>query len=92
MLSYYNDNSLKQRFGYKKNFNRDSDIFNLYLNGKSISEISSEINLKYNEDLDYGNIKKIVTQMKKIRAMGGGKLLTSKTKIGRRNRGLADLF
>lgn len=42
-------------------FKRDTMIYKLAIDGKSIEEICNTIRQKYGEDLDYGHIKKIVS-------------------------------
>ena len=63
------------KFRKWENFDRDSKIYNLYIQGRTISEIWSII-LKENEtDLDFGNIKKIISSFPK---KAGFKKVTSR--------------
>lgn len=80
----YEDEGLvvKKKFAYRKNFSRDSDIVNLYQKGHTISEIWAEIKDKHNQDMDFGNIKKVVSQAKQEFKTKGPKLRTSNFKVG----------
>lgn len=69
------------KFKLWKNFERDSRVYELYSQGKTLGEIDKAINAEYKDDLDYGNIKKIVsTYRKKMGLPKGGKLITSPIK------------
>jgi hypothetical protein len=60
-----------------KNFDRDSKIYLLYEQENTITEISKKMLKEDGVDLDYGNIKKIVTTYrKKLGLPKGGKLIT----------------
>lgn len=67
----YEKEPSRHKFGYRKNFNRNYDIYRLYgLTGKGMSKevlesICKEIRVKYKEDLPNENIKKIISEMKK---------------------------
>lgn len=63
-----------KKYGYEKTrkkkskkFNRNLEIYDLKKSGKTIQEIDSITNKKYGQDLDYGNIKTIISNQKKIR-------------------------
>lgn len=72
------------KFKLWKNFERDSKVYALSEQGATIEEISSELK-KDGYDLDYGNIKKIVsTYRKKLGLPKSGKLITSSVKVNRR--------
>lgn len=75
----------KPKFKEQKNLDRDGKVYALYEQGKTIAEISSQIFEEDGVDLDYGNIKKIVsTYRKKFGLPRGGKLVTSRTKTNNR--------
>ena len=69
---------VKKKFSRRKNFDRGYDILNLYKNDYANDEIIRIINQKYNQFLDPGNIKKIVSVMGKEFGVKGKKLRTSK--------------
>lgn len=73
----------KGKFKEWKNIDRDAKIYTLSEQEKTIDEISSVL-LKDGVDLDYGNIKKIVSTFKKKMKIKkvGKKLFTSKIKHG----------
>ncbi|OHB09390.1 MAG: hypothetical protein A3I86_01615 [Candidatus Zambryskibacteria bacterium RIFCSPLOWO2_02_FULL_39_14] len=66
------------KFKLWKNFDRDSKIYLLHTQGKNIGEIYRTLLQEDKTDLDFGNIKKIVsTYRKKLGLPKGGKLITS---------------
>ena len=69
------------KFKLWKNFDRDSRIYELYLQGKTLGEIDKVINEEYGADLQYGNIKKVVSSFKKKFGLNDKKkLITSKVR------------
>ena len=69
------------KFKLWKNFERDSRAYELCLEGKTINEIDGILRKEYGADLDYGNIKKIIsTYRKKLELPKEGKLITSRIK------------
>lgn len=76
---------VKPKFKEWKNFERDKRAYELSAQRKTIAEIGGILRNEYGADLDYGNIKKIVsTFRKKFGLPKGGKLITSKTKTNNR--------
>lgn len=68
----------EKKFKEWKNFERDAKIYALHKQGKTIDEIYRIILDEYKQDLDYGNIKKIVSIFKnKLRLDDNQKLITS---------------
>ncbi len=70
------------KFQEWENFDRDLKIYRLYENGKSIAEISTILQEEDGVDLDYGNIKKIVTTFRQrvgLKKNKDKKLITRKT-------------
>jgi hypothetical protein len=62
-----NTNKIKTRKKTKGKLVRDMEIFRLYKTGKSISEIYTLIKKQFpSEDLDFGNIKVIISNYKKF--------------------------
>ncbi len=71
----------RPKFKPWKNFERDSRAYELCLEGKTINEIDGILRKEYGADLDYGNIKKIIsTYRKKLELPKEGKLITSRIK------------
>ena len=67
----------RKKYKPQKNFERDRKIYSLYEKGLTIAEISTQMFKEDHADLDYGNIKKIVTTYrKKLGLPKSGKLVT----------------
>ena len=80
-LTAEEDQDTKHRHNPRKNAGRDSDIFKLYQRKRTTEEIARAILAKYGQDVDHGNIKKIISIMKKhLGIKDQSKLLTSKIK------------
>lgn len=71
----------KGKFKEWKNFERDARIYSLYAEGKTIGEIWSQIKDEFkNQDLEYCNIKKIVSTFKKKFGIQNNRKLETKRK------------
>jgi len=55
----------RKEFKIWKNLSRDKKIYSLYERGESIAEINNILNEEDGIDLDYGNIKKIISTFRK---------------------------